>query len=310
MSAAPTGSRQRRPGLSRLGLFLLFAVALGWGVNWPILKVGLAELSPWTFRMYVVPTSGLILLLVARLSGLALRVPRHLWPAFAVVTFFQITMWCVLGAYGVAYLGASRGALLAFTMPLWAILFGRFILGEALTPRRLAALALGLAGIAAMMWGDWEAAGLSLLGVGLMLAGAMSWGLALVLMKRVDWEMPVIALAGWQSFLGGLPIVAVAVVKDPVFQSLSAGALGSVLYNIFIAGALGIYGWYKIVNLFPANVSALGTLMIPIVGVISGNLMLGEPIGARELSALMLICSALVLTLFTPGAPPGRPADK
>ena len=71
-----------------------------------------------------------------------------------------------------------------------------------------------------------------------MLAGAMSWGLALVLMKRVDWEMPVIALAGWQSFLGGLPIVAVAVVKDPVFQSLSAGALGSVLYNIFIAGRL------------------------------------------------------------------------
>ena len=60
-----------------------------------------------------------------------------------------------------------------------------------------------------------------------------------------------------------MPIVAVAhKVKDPVFQPLSAKALGSVLYNIFIAGALGIYGWYKIVNLFPVNVSALGTLMI------------------------------------------------
>ena len=75
-------------------------------------------------------------------------------------------------------------------------------------------------------------------------------------------------------------------------------------YNIFIAGALGIYGWYKIVNLFPANVSALGTLMIPIVGVISGYLMLDEPIGPRELSAVILICSALALTLFKPRAPP------
>ena len=304
MSRAPTGASERR--LPRLGLFLLFAVALGWGVNWPIMKVGLAEMSPWTFRMYVVPTSGIILLLVARLSGLALRVPRHLWPVFAVVTFFQVTLWYVLIAYGVAYLGASRGVLLAFTMPLSAIVFGRFILGEALTPRRVAALALGLAGIAAMMWGDLEAAGISPLGAGLMLAGAVSWGLALVLLKRVDWDMPVITLAGWQAFLGGLPIVAVAVVKDPVFQSLSAGPLGSVLYNIFIAGALGTYGWYKIISLFPANVSALGTLMIPIVGVTSGHLMLGEPIGPRELSALMLICSALALTLF---APPGRPRD-
>ena len=93
MRAAPTDADARR--LPRLGLFLLVAVALGWGVNWPIMKVGLAEMSPWTFRMYVVPTSGLILLGVARLSGLSLTVRRHLWPIFAVVTFFQVTAWYV-----------------------------------------------------------------------------------------------------------------------------------------------------------------------------------------------------------------------
>ena len=59
-----------------------------------------------------------------------------------------------------------------------------------------------------------------------------------------------------------------------------------------------------VISLFPANVSALGTLMIPIVGVISGYLMLDEPIGPRELSAVILICSALALTLFKPRAPP------
>jgi len=290
-----------RGRLPRLGLFLLIAVALGWGVNWPIMKVALAEMSPWTFRMYVVPTGGLILLGVARLSGLALTVPRRLWPIFAVVTFFQVTAWYVLVAYGVAYLGASRGVLLAFTMPLWAIVFARFVLGEALTARSVAALALGLGGIAAMMWGDLEEAGILPLGAGLMLAGAVSWGFSLVLLKRVDWDMPVISLTGLQTFLGGLPIVAVALVKDPVFQPLSTAAMGAVLYNIFIAGALGTYGWYKVISLFPANVSALGTLMIPIVGVISGYVMLGETIGPREFSAMILICSALALTLFKPG---------
>jgi drug/metabolite transporter (DMT)-like permease len=308
VSVSPTDANDHR--LPRLGLFLLFAVTLCWGVNWPIMKVALVEMSPWTFRMYVVPTSGLILLVVARLSGLSLTVPRKLWPIFAFVTFFQVTLWYVLVAYGVAFLGASRGVLLAFTMPLWAIVFGRFILGEVLTPRRVAALALGLAGIAAMMWGDLKAAGISPLGAGLMLGGAVSWGLSLVLLKRVEWEMPVITLTGWQTFLGGLPIVAVAMVKDPVFQPLSAEALGAVLYNIFIAGAFCIYGWYKIISLFPANVSALGTLMIPIVGVISSYFMLGEPIGPREFSAMILICSALALTLFKPRLPPGRPGDR
>jgi drug/metabolite transporter (DMT)-like permease len=120
-------------------------------------------------------------------------------------------------------------------------------------------------------------------------------------LKRVDWDMPVISLTGLQTFLGGLPIVAVALVKDPVFQPLSTVAMGAVLYNIFIAGALGTYGWYKVISLFPANVSALGTLMIPIVGVISGYVMLGETIGPREFSAMILICSALTLTLFKPG---------
>ena len=307
MSQAPTELGERR--LPRLGLFLLFAVALGWGVNWPIMKVALTEVSPWTFRAYSLPTSGLVLLLVARLSGLDLRVPRRLWPVFAVVTMFHVTLWYILIAYGVAYLGASRSVLLAFTVPLWSTVFAFFILRESLTPQRLAALALGMAGIGALMWGDIEAAGISPMGAALTLGGAVSWGLAIVLLKRVDWEMPVISLTGWQVFIGALPIVAIALIKDPVFSPMSVGAVGSVLYNIFIAGALCTYGWYKIVSLFPANVSALGTLMIPIVGVTSGHLMLGEPIGLREFSAMILICSALALALFTPTAPPGRPAD-
>ncbi|MDP6788650.1 MAG: DMT family transporter [Rhodospirillales bacterium] len=308
MSAKQPDADQRR--LPRLGLFLLFAVALGWGVNWPIMKVALNEISPWTFRAYSLPASGLVLLVVARLSGLTLRVPRRLWPYFAVVTVFHVTLWYILIAYGVAYLGASRSVLLAFTVPLWSTVFALFILREPLTPQRLAALALGMAGIGALMWGDIEAAGISPIGAALTLVGAISWGLAIVLLKRVDWEMPVITLTGWQVFIGALPLVAIALIKDPVFQPLSAGALGSVLYNIFIAGALCTYGWYKIISLFPANVSALGTLMIPVVGVISGHVMLGEPIGLRELTAMIFICSALALALFTPAPPPGRPAAR
>ncbi|MCW8951589.1 MAG: hypothetical protein OQK53_02680, partial [Rhodospirillales bacterium] len=58
------------------------------------------------------------------------------------------------------------------------------------------------------------------------------------------------------------------------------------------------YAWNTIVGIFPVNVSSISTLMIPVLGVISGGLVLGEAIGLREAGALVLVCAALGLVLF------------
>jgi drug/metabolite transporter (DMT)-like permease len=62
------------------------------------------------------------------------------------------------------------------------------------------------------------------------------------------------------------------------------------------------YAYFKVVSLFPANVSAIGTLMIPVIGVTTGNLILGESVGWREMAAMALIGSSLALTLFMPSS--------
>ncbi len=84
------------------------------------------------------------------------------------------------------------------------------------------------------------------------------------------------------------------------FPPLTPPAWGMLVFVVLIPICFCTYAFFKVVSLFPANVSAIGTLMIPVVGVVSGSLLLGEPIGWRELLSMALIGSAMVLTLLFP----------
>lgn len=290
---------ETRPDRPILGYLLLAALTLIWGVNWPIMKIALGEFPPWTFRALHVPTGGLVLLLIVHAAGMTLAVPRDRWLALASVSFFNVPIWYVAGSYGIINLTSGRAALVAFTMPLWASLLAVPILGEKLTVRRLAALGLGIAGIAVLMGGAWSTLGNTPLGVAFMLTNALSWALGTVLLKRINWRMSTLALTGWQLTIGGIPIVIGTLLLElDDIHTASFGAWAAVAYTTFLATSMGTYAWFKIVSLFPAGVSAVGTMLIPVVGVVSGNLVLGEPLGWREATALALISSALAINLI------------
>jgi drug/metabolite transporter (DMT)-like permease len=285
---------------SRAAYLFLVLLTLMWGVNWPMNKAALAEIPPWTFRALMVPVSGLILLGLAAASRLPLALPRRLWGPLALATAGNVTLWHVFSAYGIGFVASGHAAVLAFTMPLWATLLGVLVLGDRLDGRRLAALGLGMGGVAVLAWDDIAAAGSRPFGVLLMLAAAVAWGFGTVVQKKVAWDAPTVVLAGWQILLGGLPIVAVAVpLEGDLWQPArwSWGALAVVLYNIVGPQTFCYYAWFRIVAAFPASVAAIGTLMIPVVGSISGTLSLAEPLGWREAAALVLVCGSLALVL-------------
>ncbi|MBT3358201.1 MAG: DMT family transporter [Rhodospirillales bacterium] len=288
-------------GLPRLGLILLAAVTLAWGVSWPAMKIVLFEMSPWTFRVISVPVAGLIMMGLVRLSGLSLAVPRNKWAALIIVSFINIGGWQMFSALGLAHLSSGRAVLVAYTMPVWASLFSALILGESLKLRLVGALALGMAGVGTLMWGDLEVIGASKLGVTYMLIAAVSWGLGIVLLKKVDWGMPTLSLAAWQLVVASVPIVVAGwIAGGVVIPQLTPLGLGMLVFVILIPICFCSYAFFKIVSLFPANISAIGTLMIPVLGVFSGALILGEAVGWRELAAMIMIGSAMVLTLITP----------
>ena len=286
----------------RLSIILLAVVAFTWGLSWPLNKIALFEMAPLTNRALIVPAGGLILLVIARLNGVSLAVPRHRWGWLAAVTLLNITGWAVCVGYGVANMAASRAVVIAYTMPLWASIMGMFFLAEAMTRRRAAALAFGMGGLAILGWSELATVAQTPVGFLFTLGAAILWAAGTTLQKRIDWRIPTLTLTAYQLFFGGLPIVGAALLIDSAdLTAFSGKAWGSVTFLI-AAMSLGYWAFFKILSMLPASTTAIGVLMSPVIGVLASVPLVGEVLTWRELTALALVCCALTLELRRPPA--------
>jgi drug/metabolite transporter (DMT)-like permease len=290
------------PALPRLGWVLLAVLAVCWGFNWTALKISLREIPVWQLRATSCLVAGVGLLILARLGGQRITVPPALWRPLALGALLNVTGWNVLSAYGVHLIASGEAALLAYTMPIWATILGVLLLGERLTWRIVAALLFGMAGILLLLSGGLGEIGRAPWGVLAMVAGALSWASGTIYLKRIVWPLPVIVLAAWQLVLGALPMALVAGSTETLLiPQASAVALAAMAYIIFIGMILGYYAWFKIVSLFPAGIAAIGSVAVPIMGSLSGALVLGEPFGWRQLAALLAVVASLCLIVTGTG---------
>ena len=303
MSAARPAPAQ--PAAPVSSLLLVGILTLVWGCNWPVLKLGVTELAPLTFRAASLVFAAAGLLAISKLSGESIRIPRALWGKVLALGLFNIAGWNGLLLFGVQQLPAGRSAIIAFTMPVWAVLFGFALLHEPLSGRKQVGMLLGMCGMAVLLGEDVWQLRRSPLGALLIVGAAMSWGFGTVLLRRWKPAVPQNTLTGWMMFLGWIPIAICAPLFDAhAFDSLasmSGTAWFAVLYNVFLAGTLAHWAWFKMARTLPVAVSSMSSLPVPMVGVLSGMLILGERPGANELVALGLVLASLAAMLFTPG---------
>jgi drug/metabolite transporter (DMT)-like permease len=281
---------------------LIIVVSLLWGLNWPAMKLVVGELSPWTFRVVCVTVAGASLLLLARLSDERLLPPRRLWPALVLLSVVHVSNWHMLTAFALTTIGGGRAAILAFTMPLWATALGVVVLKERLRWRQLAALGLGLGGIALLLLPELERTGVVPTGYLLMILSAVAWGIGTVGQKLRQWQIGILALSGWQLVIGGGPIVVAWLILEPEpdFSRLTPVGLLALAYVVFVALVFCFSSYIRLVSILPANVAAISTLAIPVVGLWSSALLLGEPVGIADVAALGMVLGALALLLLRP----------
>jgi drug/metabolite transporter (DMT)-like permease len=277
---------------------LLALLSLFWGLAWPAMKIVLGEVRPWTFRAICLTAGGAALLAVARAGGAALRVPAVDLNPLIITSLINITGWHILSAYGLTILHAGRAAIIAYSMPLWAILLSRLLLKEHITSARLWALGIGSTGLALLLGPDLRAVGAAPLGALTMVGAAVCWAAGTVLVKFFKWHMPGTLVMGWQLLIGGIPIVLGAILIDPVtaIAAVSWKAIAALIFVIALPTIFCHWAFFMVVQIFPANVAALSTLSVPVIGVFSSALILGEPVTATELAALFLIVLSLGLT--------------
>jgi len=280
--------------LPRQGLFLLAALSLFWGLNWPIMKMVLSEVPPLYFRGCCLLLGGLGMLAITRVSGQRVAIPADGRGRILLLSLCNIIGWNVLAIYGILLLPSGRAALLGYTMPLWGTILSVWILGERINGRRILGLVLGLAGIAALMGASLDGMLQAPVGVACMIAAAWVWALGIVLLKRLPVAMPTTALTGWTMLLGSIPILIVAVpLESSRLHMPGFWPVCGLIYNVFIAFMFCYWAWNRIVLMVPVAVSSLSSLAAPLIGVMGGVVFLGEPLGRRELVAIVLILASV-----------------
>jgi len=289
-------------------LLQIAVLALVWGCNWPVLKMGVSELAPLTFRALTLPFAALGLLAVARFSGDAVRIPREHWGKVAVLALLNIAGWNGLVLFGVQLLPAGRSAIIAYTMPLWATIIAAFLLNEPLSKRKALGLGLGMAGMALLLGEEVRSIERAPFGALMILGAAIVWACGTVMLRR--WKPPIAqnALTGWMMLLGWLPIALTAPLLDPAPlaatpATISPRAWFAIFYNIVMAGTLAHWAWFTLARTLPVAVSSIASLPVPVVGVFAGMLLLGERPGPNEWLALGFVVAGLVAVLWTPPKP-------
>lgn len=299
----PAARAAHEQGDPRSGFVLLGLLTLFWGINWPMMKWAVTDFRPWSFRVLCILIGGAGLFACARLAGQRIAIARRDLAPLLVAAFFNTTVWHLCSAYGLMLMASGRAAIIAFTMPLWATLLALPVLGEPITRAKAAGLVLGLAGLFCLLAGEMAAIGAAPLGALLMLGAAIAWAAGSLAVKRHRWSMGAFTLTAWQIVLGGVPIlIGWAILEGDGWlrHGLEAPSWRGIVGALYAATVPMIFchwGWMRVLQVFPASVAAIGSLMIPVVGVFSAALVIGEPVGATELVALGLILASLAIVL-------------
>jgi len=295
-------STQRFPLLAPA---LIAGLALGWGMNWPAMKVALAEIPLWHFRVGTCLVAGTLLLAIARWLGNTVAPPPDEWRGLALSSLFNVTVWHVFVAYGLLYVPSGHASVLAFTMPLWAVLLDRLVFGERISRRNGVALLLGVAGVLVLLGRGYAQVSEAPLGAALVLVAAIGWAIGTLIQKKRRSTLMPVATAGWQILIGSLPMIAIMPLVEGVqWPRPSALAWMATAYTTFVALVFSYFAWFSIVRLMPVNVASISSLLVPVVGVCAGAILLDEPFGWREILALLLIGTALAMVLVIPQRKP------
>jgi drug/metabolite transporter (DMT)-like permease len=277
-------------------------LALIWGCNWPVLKLGVTEIPPLTFRTLTLPFAAIGLLAIARASGESIAIPRAWGSRVAALAFFNIAGWNGLVLFGVQQLPAGRSAILAYTMPVWATLVAMMVLHEPLGRRKAIGLVLGMIGMALLLGEDFAVIRRSPFGATMILGAAILWSIGTVLLRK--WKPPIAqnTLSGWMMLLGAMPLAIAAPYFDDAglarFAHVSWLVWFAIAYNILLAGTLAHWAWFTLARTLPVAVSGLASLPVPVVGVFAGMVVLGERPGTAEWLALAFVLASLGAVLW------------
>jgi drug/metabolite transporter (DMT)-like permease len=285
--------------LSSRQLLLLVLLTLAWGLNWPVMKLGITGFAPLTFRAVSMWLGLPVLYAAVRWMQADLRIERRDLPELAKLTLTNMLVWHVLAIVSLQALSSGRAAILGYTMPIFSALWGRAMFGERLTPRQLLGVAAAAIGVALLLWHElgrmagqpWAALG--------MLAAAAAWGLGTQQMRRTHLAASTAALSWWMTVATTLVMTLLAAaLEHDRWQAPGTATLFAIAYNAVLIFGFAQPVWLVLARSLPPAASSLSVMMIPVLGAVSGALALHETLHWQDGAAVVLMGAAIASVLW------------
>jgi drug/metabolite transporter (DMT)-like permease len=283
---------------------ILALLTVVWGLNWPIMKMGVTGFPPLSFRFICLLIGTPVLGLGLWAMKVPFQIPRLYWRELLVLAIFNMFIWHALIILAVQYLSSGRSAILGYTMPIFSALIGAWVFKNQLAKRAWGGVAAAALGVVLLLWHELSNLTGKPVGVVLALIAASTWALGTQLLRRTSIPLPTLTLSFWMTAMTTvvMGILAFAFEFDR-WQEPSATHWASILYNAVLVFGFAHAAWFYLARSLPPVASTLSVMMIPILGVFSGAWALSETLHWQDWAAMGLMVVSIASVLW-----PAKPA--
>ena len=292
---------------NRRNIALLAVLTIVWGFNWPVMKVGVTGFPPLAFRTLSMWLGLPVLWAVLRLRRIPFAIARADWRELGVLTVTNMVVWHVLAIVAVQALSSGRAAILGYTMPIFSALWGVAMFGERLRPRFVAGLVAAAAGVALLLWHEFDSiAGKPWAALGMLFAAAV-WALGTQQMRRMTIAAPTLAVVFWMTLITTLVMSAATTLFECDRWQLPSGTtLASIAYNGVLIFGFAQPIWLILARNLPPIASSMSVMLIPVLGTVAGAWWLHEQLHWQDAAAIVLVLVAIASVMWPSRGGAGR----
>jgi drug/metabolite transporter (DMT)-like permease len=304
--------RWQLPVISRRQLWALLGLTLMWGVNWPMMKLSLQQLSPLYFRASTMLLGALCLFAYMATRGERMRPTGKELLAIAVLGVPNILGWHTLSIFGVQALASGRAAILGFTMPIFTVLIGAAFFGERITPRVRLAVVAATCAVGLLLWHELQRMAGNPAGVLWMLGAAVSWAVGTLMFRHAHLTLSPLVATVWMLLMGSVVVSLLAALLEPLpaVTTFSTATWLSLVYGVLINYGAAQLIWFGMARDLPPATSAMSVMAIPLVGTLSATVIMGEVPHWQDWFAMGFVMVAIASVLWPARqAPPPQAAQ-
>jgi len=283
---------------------VLALLTVVWGLNWPIMKMGVTGFPPLTFRFICLLIGTPVLGLGLWAMKVPFQIPKRHWRELLVLSIFNMFIWHALIILAVQYLSSGRSAILGYTMPIFSALIGAWVFKHQLAHRAWGGVAAAALGVVLLLWHELSNLSGKPIGVVLALIAASTWALGTQLLRRTSIPLPTLTLSFWMTAMTTVVMGLLSFVFEfERWQEPSATHWAAILYNAVLVFGFAHAAWFYLARSLPPVASTLSVMMIPILGVFSGAWALNEILHWQDWAAMALMVVSIASVLW-----PAKPA--